>query len=221
MFLEIENVLTADEIARLRQIAAEAAFVDGRVSNPHSKVKNNLQADTATQTHQESSRLVAQALLRNERFRNYAFPKLVANPLLCKYEPGMSYGGHPDSALLPMKPDPLRSDVSCTVWISEPDDCDGGDLRIHFGSKHIDVKGPAGSIILYPSTTIHEVLEVKSGQRLVAITFIQSQIQDAVHRDLLYELNEVAALEGYNMDDKNRTRLEYVRQSLQRLWSIP
>ena len=219
MFLEIQNVLNAAEITRLREIAQGATFVDGRISNPHNQTKQNLQVDPHDSGAQESGRLVGLALQRNEEFARFAFPVRVATPLLCKYQPGMSYGKHPDSAFLPMQPTPLRSDVSCTVFISDPASYEGGELTIHLGSRPVVIKGAAGSAVVYPSTTIHEVLPVRSGERIVAITFIQSQIVDEKQRDLLYTLNEVAALEGLSMQWDNRIRLEHVRHSLHRMWS--
>jgi PKHD-type hydroxylase len=219
MFLEIQNVLNAAEIARLREIAQGATFVDGRISNPHNQTKQNLQVDPRDSGAQESGRLVGLALQRNEEFARFAFPVRVATPLLCKYQPGMSYGKHPDAAFLPMQPTSLRSDVSCTVFISDPVSYEGGELTIHLGSRPVVIKGAAGSAVVYPSTTIHEVLPVRSGERIVAITFVQSQIVDEKQRDLLYTLNEVAALEGLSMQWDNRIRLEHVRHSLHRMWS--
>ncbi|HSN70516.1 MAG TPA: Fe2+-dependent dioxygenase [Steroidobacteraceae bacterium] len=219
MFLEIADVLNADELQRLHEIARAARFVDGRISNPHNQAKNNLQVDPRDTAASESSRIVGQALQRNADFARFAFPVRVASPLLCRYEPGMSYGRHPDAAFLPMQPMPLRSDVSCTVFIADPASYEGGELCIHLGSRPVQVKGAAGAAVVYPSTTIHEVMPVRSGQRLVAITFVQSQIVDERYRDLLYTLNEVAALEGLSMKWENRVRLEHVRQSLHRMWS--
>ena len=219
MFLEIDNVLNPAEIERLREIARSAEFVDGRISNPHNTTKNNQQLHGRDGGAKESSTLVAQALGRSEEFRNFTFPMRVAPPLLCRYQPGMNYGRHADSAFLPMQPVPLRSDVACTVFIADPAGYDGGELTIHLGSRGIQVKGAAGSAVVYPSTTIHEVQPVTRGERLVAITFIESQIVDEKRRELLYALGEVAALEGLNMRWENRVRLDHVRQSLHRMWS--
>src|SRR4051812_8160371 len=98
MFLELEDVLTAAELTQLRGLAAGARFVDGRISSPHSTVKNNLQLDHADAAYQASSQLLAQALTRNEAFRTFAFPSFMAPPLLARYEPGMTYGAHSDAA---------------------------------------------------------------------------------------------------------------------------
>lgn len=219
MFLEIPDLLNAAELEHLRAIGAKASFLDGRISNPHNPTKQNLQLDPRTPYHQESSQIVLQALQRSEEFARFAFPIRVASPLLCKYQCGMSYGRHADAAFLPMQPAALRSDVSLTVFISEPGDYEGGELLIDMGSRAVPVKGPAGSTIVYPSTTIHEVVPVRSGERLVAISFAESQIVDEKKRELLYTLNEVAALEALNMRWDNRIRLEQVRYSLHRMWS--
>lgn len=219
MFLEIPDVLSPEEIARVKQIAAAATFIDGRISNPHNQTKNNLQVDHNDPAFRDSSQILAQALWRSETFRNFTFPRRIGPPLLCRYQPGMHYGRHPDAAFLPMRPEPLRSDVSATIFLNDASEYEGGALVIHLGSKPISIKGPPGSAIVYPSTTIHEVEPVRSGERLVAITFIESQIVDERRRELLYTLNEVAALEGLNMNWENRVRLEHVRHSLHRMWS--
>jgi len=218
MFLELDGVLNGDEIARLRAIAAVSRFVDGRVSNPHSEVKNNLQIDPSDARTEEASKLMAGALFRVEDFRNFAFPRVMAPPILAKYSPGMHYGAHSDAAFLPVGQRPLRSDLSCTLFIGEPGSYDGGELSVRLGGKSVEFKGAAGSAVIYPSNTLHEVRPVTSGERLVGLTFIESMIPDGVNRELLYQLNEVAALEGLKMSWDNRTRLEYVRNNLRRMW---
>lgn len=217
MFKQLDNLLGTSDLAALRKIAASAHFVDGRISNPHSKVKNNLHLSDQ-QAYQASADILAKALFGSEAFRNFAFPKRIAPPLITRYEPGMHYGLHPDSAMMQIGKEVLRSDLSCTIFLNEPDSYKGGALRIVLGNATLRFKGPAGSAIVYPSTTLHEVEKVESGQRLVAITFIQSQIADDAKRNLLYELNEVAALEGLNMSFENYSRLQSVQFNLLRQW---
>jgi PKHD-type hydroxylase len=220
MFLEIDDVLTAPELAQLRALAENAHFVDGRISSPHSTVKDNLQLDHADQAYQASSRILAEALMRNDPFRNFAFPSLMAPPLLARYEPGMKYGLHSDSAMIQLGARQLRSDLSCTLFISDPDSYDGGALAIRLGMRDVTFRLKPGCAVVYPSTTLHQVTPVTRGQRLVGITFIESQIADPARRELLYDLDEVAALEGANMSDENRVRLQHVRTNLRRLWSV-
>ena len=220
MFLEIDDVLTPAEVAQLRTLAASARFVDGRISSPHSPVKDNLQVDHNDQAYAVSSKLMASALQRSEPFRNFAFPSLMAPPLLARYEPGMKYGAHADSAFIPLAQRQLRSDLSCTIFLNEPDSYEGGALSVRLGTRAVEFKLKPGAAVVYPSTTLHEVTPVTAGQRLVGITFIESQIPDPALRELLYELDEVAALEGGNMSWENRTRLQYVRTNLRRIWSV-
>jgi len=218
MFLEIPDVLTQQEIERLRTIAAGAKFADGRLSSPHSTVKNNLQIDHADTAYAESTQILGSALQRCEGFCNFAFPRRMAPPMLAKYEPGMAYGAHSDSAFMPVGGRPLRSDMSCTIFVADPGAYEGGELVIHLGTRPVVFKGAAGSAIVYTSTTLHEVAPVTSGQRLVGLTFIESMVPDPINRELLYNLDEVAALEGLNMSWQNRTRLQYVRNNLRRMW---
>lgn len=217
MFREIE-LLSPGEVAELKRIAASANFVDGRISNPHSQVKQNLQLHDDT-AFEQSSQLLLQALMAHEDFRNFAFPVAITPPLMTRYTKGMRYGVHPDAAFIRMPNLTVRSDLSCTVFLNDPASYDGGALRIHLGTRDMRFKGRPGTAIVYPSNQLHEVEEVTSGERLVAITFIQSQVFETYHRELLYELNEVAALEGLKMSFDNFSRLQLIQQNLLRLWS--
>lgn len=221
MFLEIPQLLSDPEIARLRQLAQELRFVDGRLSNPANTQKNNLQADPADHKYAESSQIVGNALMRSEEFRRFSFPKRIAPPLLARYEPGMKYGAHADAARVNSAAGLLRSDISATIFLNDPAGYQGGELVVHLGTRPVAFKGRPGEAIIYPSTLLHEVRPVVSGQRLVSITFIESFIPDEYLRTQLYELNEVAALEGLKMSWESRVRLEVVRQNLERLWSDP
>lgn len=211
-------VLSADAVAELRALAASAPFVDGRISNPHSTVKNNLQLHDSA-AYERSSEILRAALLASEEFRNFAFPKAIAPPMLTKYQPQMNYGAHADAALMFLPKGVIRADLSCTVFLSDPATYEGGALRITLGDGKLAFKGEPGTAIVYPSTTLHEVEPVTSGERLVGLTFIQSRIGDPGKRALLYELNEVAALEGLTMRPENYTRLQAVQSNLLRRWS--
>lgn len=220
MFLEIPDILTPDELGELRALALKARFVDGRISSPHSQVKDNLQIDHADEAYQASSRLMAAALQRSEPFRNFAFPALMAPPLLARYEPGMRYGVHSDSAVMQLGARTLRSDLSCTIFLNDPEAYEGGGLAVWLGERKLEFKLPPGAAVVYPSTTLHEVTPVTRGERLVGITFIESQIPDGALRELLFQLDEVAALEGAGMAAANRIRLQHVRENLRRMWSV-
>ncbi|MGE0532123.1 MAG: Fe2+-dependent dioxygenase [Hyphomonadaceae bacterium] len=219
MILEIENLLQSAELERLRNLAATMKFVDGKATNPAFDQKDNLQADPADATSAEVSQTVSEALKRSAEFTNFAFPKRMAQPLMAQYEPGMKYGPHADAAMIVTPRGVTRSDVSCTVFISDPDSYEGGELVLHLGARSVPIKLKAGHAVVYPSTTLHEVAPVRKGKRQVVITFIESLVGDERDREVLFELGEVSALEGAKMHWASRMRLEVVRQNLMRRWS--
>ena len=211
-------VLDDAEVAECRTIAASAPFVDGRFTNPHNRAKLNQQLHDAS-AYQKSAKLLQQALGRNDELREFAFPVVIAPPLLTRYQSGMHYGPHTDAAYLQLPTGAsFRSDLSCTIFLSDPDSYEGGTLHVRLGDASIRFKLSPGVAIIYPSDTLHEVEPVTSGERLVAITFMQSRIQDPFRRNLLFDLNEVAALEGRKMDHENFTRLQLVQAQLLRYW---
>ena len=212
------RVLTDEEIGECRKIAASAPFVDGRISNPHNAAKQNEQLHDPA-GYQKSSDLLRQALARSEEFRNFAFPFALAPPMMTRYKPGMKYGAHADSAFIPLPAGTIRSDLSCTIFLNEPDEYEGGELHIRLGDADLSFKLKPGEAIVYPSDTLHQVVPVTRGERLVAITFIQSRVADPFRRNLLFDLNEVAALEGLKMDPDNYSRLQLVQQNLLRHWA--
>ena len=128
MFLELKALLNPVEIARLTALSREVKFVEGRISNPANTTKDNLQADLADPKYAESTKIVADAFSRSRAFLDFAMPRRIAPPLLCRYEPGMKYGAHADAATIALAGGKLRSDSSCTVFISEPSSYEGGEL---------------------------------------------------------------------------------------------
>jgi PKHD-type hydroxylase len=213
----ILQLLTDAEIAECRRIAAASPFVDGRITNPHNTAKQNEQLHEP-QAYQKSSQLLLQAFTRSDEFRDFAFPVMIAPPFLTRYRPGMKYGKHTDAAFLRSPQGELRSDLSCTIFLGEPDEYEGGSLHVQYGDADLRFKLRAGEAVVYPSDTMHEVEPVTKGERLVAITFIQSRIPDPFRRNLLYDLNEVAALEGLNMTPDHYMRLQLVQNQLLRYW---
>lgn len=219
MFIQIDDLLSADEVKTIAGLARQTHFVDGRRSNPHNTSKVNLIAEAGDAAGQQAAQLAMAALQRCEPAKSFVLPRRMALPSLCSYRTGMQYGPHTDAAFLPVGPQPLRSDVSCTIFVSGPEEYVGGELLIHLGTELVRIAGKPGSAIFYPSTTVHEVTPVTSGERLVLITFIESYIPDQLQRDLLYRLREVRALEGLKMEWRNLTQIDYVIANLQRMWS--
>jgi PKHD-type hydroxylase len=214
---KVLQLLTDEEIAECRRIAASAQFVHGRITNPHNTAKDNEQLHEPS-TYQKSGQLLHGAMMRSEEFTNFAFPVSMAPPMITRYQPGMHYGAHTDAAFLKLPGGTLRSDLSCTIFLNEPESYEGGALHIELGDAELQFKLPPGFAIIYPSDTLHQVVPVTSGERLVAITFIQSRIADPFRRTLIYNLNEVAALEGLNMRPENFTRLQLIQNQLLRYW---
>ena len=212
------QILGPQEVEQCRQIAASAPFVDGKLTNPHNTAKQNEQLHEAA-AYQKSSELLRQAMLRSPEFLEFAFPVALAPPMMTRYKPGMRYGAHADAAFIQLPGATIRSDLSCTIFLNDPADYDGGELNVRLGDSELRFKLKPGEAIVYPSDSLHQVVPVTKGERLVAITFIQSRIQDPFRRNLLFELNEVAALEGLKMDPENFARLQLIQQNLLRHWS--
>lgn len=218
-FLKVPDLLTQDEVARLRALALRVKFVDGRASsNPGSMVKNNLQPEVTDPAYLEAGQLVQQAFFRNPLVRAYAYPKRIAMPMLTKYQPGMEYGLHTDASLLATQP-PIRADVSCTVFLNDPADYDGGELATTLGDVSVGLKLPPGHAVFYPSVTLHQVKPVTRGERLVAIAFLESTIRDHYQRQLLFTLAQGLARVDDKLDWDSRTQLHHVLSNLQRMWS--
>jgi len=212
------QILTDTEVDECRKMAAAAPFIDGRTTNPHHTAKQNEQLHDPA-AYQKSSDLLRQALLRSPEFMEFAFPVALAPPMMTRYKPGMKYGAHADAAFIQLPGATIRSDLSCTIFLNEPGDYEGGELHIRLGDSDLKFKLKPGEAIVYPSDSLHQVIPVTKGERLVAITFIQSRIQDPFRRNLLFELNEVAALEGLKMEPEHFNRLQLVQQNLLRYWS--
>jgi PKHD-type hydroxylase len=219
MFLKIPQVLNVPEIVRLAALSRELHFVEGRLTNPANIAKQNQQADTSDPRYGESVQIVSQALARSREFVDFAMPRRIAPPLLARYTSGMRYGAHADAAHINLPGGRLRSDLSCTVFVNDPSSYQGGELSVWLGDQAIAFKGQPGEAIVYPSTTLHEVRPVGSGERLVSITFIESIIADQQQRAVIYQLNELAAIEGNNMSVDSRVQLDVTRQNLIRMWA--
>jgi PKHD-type hydroxylase len=194
MLLHIPDVLTADELAHARQLLADAGWVDGRVTAgiQSAQVKSNRQLPEDSAQLPELRRLVLDALNRNPLFFAAALPLRILPPFFNRYGGDANfYGAHVDSAmrLQPQGQGYVRADVSATLFFSEPEEYDGGELLIEdtFGSQH--VKLAAGSLILYPSTSVHQVTPVTRGERMACFMFIQSMVRDSGQRRLLYEMD--------------------------------
>lgn len=215
----LPNVLSAAELQAVRELLPQVRFADGRITNPDSTIKQNLQAPQEDPANQRIALIARDALMRFGELRVFAQPRTMARTTVVRYEPGMNYGWHVDEALFPSTP-PIRSDLSCTVFLNDPSEYDGGELTIQLGAQELAYKLEPGSAILYPSTTIHRVTPVTRGLRIAAITWLQSWVADSNQRELLVQLEEARALAASGGDRQRlQVLLESLRTNLFRMWA--
>ena len=186
MQIVIGNVLSADELIHVRDALARAKYIDGRATAGFAArtVKNNQQAAN-DRTIETVRKLVEERILANDVFRLAVRPKKLSAILFSRYEVGMQYGSHVDDALM----QGMRTDVSFTLFLSDPESYDGGELVIESASGEDAVKLAAGSLVAYPSTTLHHVSPVTRGERLAAVGWARSFVRDPAHREMLFDLD--------------------------------
>ena len=211
------QLLDADQIARLTDIARSAKWVDGRTTNPTNVGKNNQQIEGGV-ARDESGQLLGDALRASPAFNEFALPVAVAPPLLSRYSPGMGYALHGDNAFIPLGSTTIRNDLACTIFLADPASYDGGALVIHVGDVKTAFRLPAGHAILYPATMLHEVEPVNRGERLAAFTFIQSWIADPAKRAIAADMGLIARSERERLDPAAHARLLVIQQNLLREW---
>lgn len=193
MIVVIPDLLTVEEHAQLKELAANSKFVDGKeTAGFRAKlVKNNEQVAKDAADKKKLQDIVTTALNRSPAFRRGAIPHRVRPPLISRYRPGMAYGAHVDDALMGSSVNRERTDVSVTVFINDATEYEGGELVIHSPYGIQEVKLPARYAVIYPSGTLHEVAEVTQGERLVAVTWVQSYVRDERHRQLLADVLDI------------------------------
>lgn len=193
MLLHIPQVLTADEVAEFRLKLAQADWVDGAATaGPQAKLrKRNLQLPADSEIGQQLSAKVAAALQRHPLFMSAAVPARILPPRFNRYEGGGTYGNHVDSAihLDPYSGARVRTDVSTTLFLSEPDEYEGGELIVEDNYGAHEVKLPAGDAIVYPAASLHRVEPVTQGTRLASFLWTQSMVRDDWQRHMLFELD--------------------------------
>ena len=193
MLLHVPKVLTDAQVARCRELMERASWVDGRVTAGHqsARAKDNLQIAEGSPEAREMGDLIVGALERNPLFISAALPQRVFPPLFNCYRPGMAFGAHVDNAVRQVTGTPfrLRTDLSTTLFLSRPDEYDGGELVVEDTYGAHSVKLPAGDLILYPATSLHRVNPVTRGARLASFFWIQSMVRDDGRRALLFDFD--------------------------------
>jgi PKHD-type hydroxylase len=216
MLMSIANVLDRSEIEAARSVLARTVFEDGRATAGFVarlvKMNSQAQAGPAVDRLREA---VERRLLEHRVFSLATLPKRIIGPLFSRYVSGQSYGTHVDEALM----DGSRTDISFTIFLSEPDSYTGGELVIQTAAGEDAVKLAAGSAVVYPASTQHRVAGISSGERLAAVGWVRSYIRDPHRRELLYDL-ETARHKLFDAVGKT-PELDLLSKSianLQRMW---
>jgi PKHD-type hydroxylase len=224
MLLTIPAVLTAEQVSYFRDRLDRANWHDGRLTAGHqaARVKANQQLPGDDPTARELSDQVLRALERSPNFMAAALPRHVYPPLFNRYVPGMKFGAHVDNAIrqVPGTALRLRTDVSATLFLSAPDEYDGGDLVVEDTYGTHSVKLAAGDMVLYPATSLHQVTPVTRGARVSSFFWIQSLVRDDGQRSLLFDL-DLATREvlNTNPDSPAIARMTACYHNLLRRWA--
>ncbi len=224
--LAIPEVLSPDQVAALRAdlLEAEGAWVDGRVTAgwQGAGVKRNQQVDERSEMAARAGALVLQALESNPLFISAALPNRVYPPMFNRYGEGMAFGAHVDGGvrLDPRTGAKLRTDLSATLFLSGPDDYDGGELEIADAYGVQAVKLNAGDLILYPATSLHQVTPITRGERLASFFWVQSLVREDSRRKILFDLDQaIQTLNRTGADDAARAGLVGCYHNLLREWA--
>lgn len=223
MLLHVPEVLTRDELRSLRSALDGADWTDGRetVGVQGAQVKRNEQLPDASPMRAALARTVLAALARSPLFFAAALPLKTMAPRFNRYHGGGEYGMHVDGAVMQSgEHGHVRSDLSCTLFLAEPDDYDGGELVISDTYGEHEVKLPAGDLILYPSSSLHRVEAVTRGARLASFFWVQSMVRDDASRRLLFELDTaIERLRTSGSDREAVLQLTGVYHNLMRRWA--
>lgn len=193
MLVQVPDILSAQEAAEALAALQAADWTDGRVTAGHqsAQVKQNLQIAEGTPLHARLGELVLNGLGRSPLFISAVLPQRVFPPLFNRYDPGMTFGAHVDNAIRQIRGTPhrIRTDVSCTLFLTPPEDYDGGELVVQDTYGEQRVKLPAGHAVVYPATSLHRVEPVTRGSRISSFFWIQSMLRDDMQRRLLFDLD--------------------------------
>lgn len=226
MLLEIPGILAPQQVAHFRSRLDSASWVDGNVTSGHqsAKAKYNEQVAETDPVARELGEMILGALARSPLFMSAVVPKQVFPPLFNRYGPGMAFGSHVDGAIRGHAPTGvrIRTDVSATLFLAGPGEYDGGELLVEdtYGVKR--VKLDAGSMVLYPATSLHRVEPMTRGTRVASFFWIQSLVREDAQRALLFDLDmAIIRLAQAHPDDPQVVALTGVYHNLLRMWATP
>ena len=224
MMLHVPEVLNAQQLREMRERLEATEWVDGRatVGDQGARVKRNRQLPEQSPVARELGRAILGALSGNALFFSAALPLRFVPPLFNRYEGGEHYGLHVDGAVraVPGTGEQLRTDLSCTLFLCEPEEYDGGELEVVDTYGTHEVKLPAGDLVLYPSSSLHRVHPVTRGARVCSFFWLQSMVRDDRQRAMLFELDQVIQkLRGRLGESEESIALTGQYHNLLRMWS--
>lgn len=225
MLLPIPNILDAATLARCNQLLQHADWADGRVTagTQAASVKNNRQLPEASPVAQQLRGIVLEALSKNPTFFSAALPRRIYPPLFNHYGGKTNaFGNHVDNAIRthPASAQHVRTDVSFTLFLNDPDDYEGGELIIEDGMGGRAIKLPAGHLILYPAYSVHRVAPVTKGERLACFSWIESMVREPQQRALLHDLDmNIVAIREAQHESDTAVRLTNCYHNLLRMWA--
>ena len=229
MLLHIPEVLSPAQLAHMRATLESAEWIDGRATAgaQGAQAKRNQQLDDHSPLRKQLGELVLGALAASALFHAATLPKRLLPPRFNRYQGGGEYGFHVDGAVMGLavgdgNAEQMRSDVSCTLFLNEPEDYEGGELIVSDTYGEHDVKLPAGDLIVYPSSSLHRVAPVTRGARLASFFWVQSLVRDGEQRGMLLELDRaIQSLTQAGADRDNLLRLTNLYHNLLRRWAEP
>lgn len=226
MLVHIPEVLTADQVKRCREVMARTDWIDGRGTAGHqsAKVKRNLQLPEDSSEARELGQIVLSALNRNALFTSAALPKTIFPPLFNRYDADgqMNFGSHVDNAIRTSSVFGVRvrTDVSSTLFLSPPEEYDGGELVVEDTYGAHSVKLPAGDMIVYPATSVHHVTPVTRGSRIASFFWTQSMVSDVTRRGMLFDLDmSIIRLTADHPEHPSVVSLTALYHNLLRQWA--
>lgn len=226
MLLHIPEVLNPEQLAQCRSLLDKAEWADGKVTagTQAAKVKNNRQLAEESAEAKALRAIVLEALSKSALFFTAALPKRIYPPLFNRYGgEANSFGNHVDNAIRthPASAQHVRTDMSFTLFLAEPDEYDGGELVIEDGFSGRAIKLPAGDLILYPSYSVHRVEPVTRGTRLACFSWLESMVREPQQRELLYELDMAILQQREQHGDSDvSVRLTSCYHNLMRMWAM-
>ena len=222
MLLEIARVLNEAQLAKINEILDGSEFVDGKLSAGKAarRVKQNQELKKDPERMELLIRILVSSLAHHQTFNSAVLPYRMADPIFARYQAGMQYGEHVDDAIMGKRGPRLRSDVSMTIFLKEPQSYQGGELVIRTSFGTSKVKLAAGDAVIYPSSSLHHVAEVTAGERTVALLWVQSHVRDPARRELLFDLNQAREhLLAEAPDDQSAKLVDRSFSNLVRMWS--